>query len=297
MNTPLPLDDLLSSWLIALKAQRKSAATLRAYGDGVRLFLRFLAEDGLAPELTKDNVLAYLASLAEKSTATAVGRLAAIKRFARWLAVEEGFDAAGVLSVKPPRLDQRAIDGVSDDELRRLLKACDGADLRDKRDKAMVVLFAETGLRASELLGLTIADIDLPTCTAHVVRGKGGKGRRVKFSASCAATLDRYLRARRAAGNPADRGPLWVGPQGALTYSGLVYTLKLRAEIGGVKGFHCHKLRHSMAVRWLQAGGSETGLLAQAGWTSRTMIDRYVKASSEALAAAEFDRLDLGIET
>ena len=45
-----------------------------------------------------------------------------------------------------------------------------------------------------------------------------------------------------------------------------------------------------MAVRWLQKGGSETGLMAQAGWTSRTMIDRYVKASSEALAASEFDR-------
>ena len=50
-----------------------------------------------------------------------------------------------------------------------------------------------------------------------------------------------------------------------------------------------------MAVRWLAKGGTETGLMAQAGWMLLTMIDRYVKASSEALAAAEFDRLDLGI--
>ena len=297
MNTPLPLDDLLSSWLVALKAQRKSAATLRAYGDGVRLFLRFLSEEGLAPELTKANVLAYLASLADHSTATAVGRLAAIKRFARWLAAEEVFDAAGVLSVRPPRLDQRAVAGLSEDELRRLLKACEGNDLRDKRDRAMVTLFTETGMRASELLGLTVGDLDLSTDTAHIVRGKGGKGRRVKFSASTAAVLDRYLRARRGAGNPADRGPLWIGREGALTYSGLVYTLKLRAEIAGLKHFHVHRLRHSMAVRWLGKGGSEIALMAQAGWTSRTMIDRYVKASSEALAASEFDRIDMGIET
>ena len=296
MNDTLPIDDLLSSWLVALKAERKSPSTLRAYEAGVRLFLAFLAEEGLAPELTKANVTAFLASQADKSTATAVGRLAAIKRFARWLAAEEGFDAAPVISVKPPRLDQRAVAGLSDDELRRLPKACEGSDLRDKRDKAMVTLFAETGLRASELLGLSVKDLDLSTCTAHVVRGKGGKGRRVKFSASCAAVLDRYLRARRGAGNPADRGPLWVSREGALGYSGLVYTLRLRAEIGGVKHFHVHRLRHCMAVRWLQAGGSETGLMAQAGWTSRTMIDRYVKASSEALAAAEFDRLDLGID-
>ena len=223
-------------------------------------------------------------------------QLAALKQFAQWLRVEEGFDAAPVLAVKPPRLDQKAVAGLSEDELRRLVKACDGADLRDKRDKAIVVLFAETGLRASELLGLTIGDLDLSTDTAHVVRGKGGKGRRVKFSATTAAVLDRYLRARRAAGHPADRGPLWVG-RGCADYNGLVYTLGLRAEIAGVKGFHIHRLRHTMAVRWLGKGGSETGLMAQAGWTSRTMIDRYTKAANEALAAAEFDRIDLGIET
>src|SRR6185312_12060068 len=102
------------------------------------------------------------------------------------------------------------------DELRRLLKACEGSDLRDKRDRALVTLFAETGMRASEMLGLSIGDVDLSTTTAHVRRGKGGKGRRVKFSASCAATLDRYLRARRAAGNPANSGPLWVSREGAL---------------------------------------------------------------------------------
>ena len=82
----------------------------------------------------------------------------------------------------------------------------------------------------------------------------------------------------------------------AVSAPGVVYTLGLRAQIAGIKGFHVHRLRHCMAVRWLKAGGSETGLMAQAGWRSRTMIDRYVKASSEALAAAEFDRLNMGIE-
>ncbi|HTH86568.1 site-specific integrase, partial [Mycobacterium sp.] len=62
MNDALPLDDLLSSWLVSLKAQRKSKATVRTYEAGVRLFLRFLAEEGLAPELSKGNVVAFLAS-------------------------------------------------------------------------------------------------------------------------------------------------------------------------------------------------------------------------------------------
>ena len=86
----------------------------------------------MAPELTKPNVLGYLASMSERQPATAANRLAALKRFARWLADEEGFDATAVLSVKAPKLDQKAVAGLSDDELRALLKACDGTDLRTR---------------------------------------------------------------------------------------------------------------------------------------------------------------------
>jgi integrase/recombinase XerD len=297
MNPSLPLDAARDSWVIALKAARKSKATVRTYQAGVALYLRFCSEEGLPAELTKATVMAWLASMSECQPATASIRLMAVKRFASWLADEEGFDATAILAVKPPKLDQRAVASLSEDELQRLLKACSGNDIRDKRDRAIVMLFAETGLRAGELLGLQVGDLDLATTAADIRRGKGGAGRHVHFSASCAATLDRYLRARRAAGNPADRGPLWIGREGALQYSGLVYTMGLRAEIAGVKQFHLHRLRHSMAVRWLKAGGSETGLMAQAGWRSRSMIDRYVKTANEALAAAEFDRLNLGIET
>jgi hypothetical protein len=52
-----------------------------------------------------------------------------------------------------------------------------------------------------------------------------------------------------------------------------------------------------MAVRWLQKGGSETALMARAGWKSRKMIDRYVRSAAEELASEEFDRLNLEIET
>ena len=158
------------------------------------------------------------------------------------------------------------------------------------------MLLAETGLRAAELLDLDIADIDLDDCVAHVRRGKGGKGRRVRFSVGAAATIDRYLRARhRAVGTPR-RGRCGSANRGRLSYTGLVSTLKGRAKDAGVIGFHVHRLRHSAAVRWLRSGGSETGLLAHAGWTSNAMINRYVKAASEQLAGEEFDRLDLGIK-
>ena len=195
-----------------------------------------------------------------------------------------------MLTLRSPKLDDRAVPSLTDDEMRRLIKACDGPALQDKRDKAMVVLFAETGLRASELLDLDMSDIDLAGCVLLVRRGKGGKGRRVSFSVSCATVLDRIY--EHAAVIP-DR----CGSDSAArsVYEGMASALKARAKLAGVTGFHVHRLRHTSAVRWLAAGGTETGLMAQSGWRSRQMIDRYIKTASEELAAKEFGRLDLGL--
>jgi integrase/recombinase XerD len=292
----LDLGELLSSWQVVLRAQRKSPQTLRSYRLSVDAFLEFCTEQGLPQELTKPNVIAWLASLADSEATTVRLRLTSLKLFARWLAAEEGFDADPVLAVRAPKLDERSVPDLSENEVRRLLKACAGSTLRDRRDKAMLTLLAETGLRAAELLALDVRDVDVQGCTVLVVRGKGGKGRRVKFSPGCAAVLDSYCRGRRRAGHPTDSGPLWVSGRGArLSYTGMVATLKGRAKEAGVAGFHVHRLRHTAAVRWLKSGGTETGLMAHAGWDNNDMIGRYSKAASEQLAAAEFDRLNLGL--
>lgn len=65
-------------------------------------------------------------------------RLVAVKRFAAWLAAEEDLDTDGVLAVRPPKLDEKMVPSLDPDEVRRLIKACDGPTLRDKRDKARV---------------------------------------------------------------------------------------------------------------------------------------------------------------
>jgi integrase/recombinase XerD len=292
---PPDLRALLESWEIALKGEHKSPSTLRVYRAGVVAFLAFCDAAGLPAELTKDNVRAWMVSLGDVEPATAILRLAALKRFARWCGEEEGIDTDGVLAVRPPKLDQKAVAGLTDDEVRRLIKACDGNQLRDKRDRALFTLFTETGLRAAEMLSLDVADISLTECTLLVRRGKGGKGRRVRFSASCAAVLDRYARARRASGLGASAA-FWLGGTGRrLSYTGLAHALRGRAALADVKGFHLHRLRHTAAVRWLRAGGSETGLMSQSGWKSRKMVDRYVASAAEELASEEFDRLGLEI--
>lgn len=297
-DSSLDLDDLLQSWLITLRGERKSPATLKAYKAGITAYLTFCQQQNLPLELSKPNVRAFMAFLADSEPATARLRLTAVKLFARWLADEEGFDADPILTVRAPKLDDKAVPDLSVAEMTAMLKACKGSTFRDKRDYAMLLLFTETGLRASELLALDVEHANLQTCTLLVVRGKGAKGRQVRFTAATAAAIDRYKRARKAQGFDPEAGPLWVSSTGhrRLSYRGMTTALKQRAEDAHITGFHVHRLRHTAAVRWLAAGGSETGLMAQSGWASRKMIDRYVRTAAEELASAEFDRLGLGVD-
>ena len=293
----LALAELRDSWLRQLRGQRKSKHTLASYRAALDTFITYCTEAGATDDaLTKANVLGWMGAQHGSGVSTVRLRLTVIKLFARWLAAEEGFNPDPIITVKPPKEDQKPVADLSEDEIVRMVKACEGQTIAAKRDRAMLALLAETGLRAAELLALDITDIDLDACTVLVRCGKGGKSRKVRFSSGTAAAVDRYVRARRLAIHRPAEGPLWVSSQGnRLSYSGLVATLKARATAAGVIGFHVHRLRHSMSVRWLRAGGSESGLMAHAGWTDNTMIARYAKAASERLAMEEFDRLNLSV--
>lgn len=196
--------------------------------------------------------------------------------------------------MKPPKLDHKIVPKLSGDEVRLLLKACDGKRLCDRRDEAIVRLAAESVCRAEELLALQVGDVDLRRGLATITRGKGGKGRIVPFGSQTARAIDRYMRLRRAHSN-ADSPALWLGERGkGLAYSGLYISLRRRAEAAGIKDFHPHRLRHTGASRWLAAGGSEGGLMAVAGWSSRDMLSRYVEDTAMERAADESRRLNLG---
>ena len=149
------LDRLLASWLRELRGQHKSPHTLRCYRTGVQSFLDFCADNDLPRELTKANVIGYMDSRAGGEPSTARLHLTTLKLFARWLAAEEGFDSDPVSAVRPPRLDQRAVPDLSDSELSRMLKACDGRTLRDKHEVEWLVAEMQRliGLRDRQALG------------------------------------------------------------------------------------------------------------------------------------------------
>jgi len=290
------LTALLPSWELHLRAERKSPATIKAYGDGMRAYLRFCEATDCAAVLDRSQLAAFVDHLLTEGAqpSTARSRQLGVRRFAAWLVEEDEVDVDPFLGVKSPKLDERVVEPLTDDDLRSLLKVCSGTDLRERRDAALIRFMAETGARAGEVVALTLDDVDLAQGTAVVRRGKGGKGRVVPFGAQTAQAIDRYLRVRRAH-RLAETSALWLGDRGKqFTYDALHKTLKARAEAAGIIGFHPHKLRHTAAHRWLAAGGSEGGLMAVAGWTRPDMLLRYTKAQASSRAADEARKLNLG---
>jgi site-specific recombinase XerD len=292
------LASLLDSWAIQLRADGKAPGTLSAYLGGVRAFLRWCEEGSRVASLDRRTVSAWVASLldAGQEGATAVARQLAVRRFSAWLAEEGEIPRDELVGLKPPRIDVKLVHPLSEAQLRALFDACTvGPDVfRNRRDEAIARLMNETGLRAGEAVALEIGDVDLAKGEITVRRGKGGKGRRAPIGPQTVRALDRYMRVRRTH-RLARTDALWLGGGGkAFGYQGLHKALGERAALAGIEGFHPHRLRHSLAHRWLAAGGTEHGLMAVAGWSRADMLSRYTRAQAEERAAEEARRLRLG---
>jgi site-specific recombinase XerD len=286
----------LGSFRRSLLATNKSPRTVRGYCDDIGLFVAFVAARGLPTALkraTREHIELFLADQLERHRpSTAATRYRSLRQFFRWAVEENEVEVSPLQHVRPPIVPEEPPAVLSDDELRRLLHACEGKGVADRRDLAIMLLFIDTGMRLSELTNLKVDDVDLEQGVAYVM-GKGRRPRICPLGTRAVHALDRYLRSR--GRYSASTAPsLWVGHGGPMTPSGVRQVVVTRARKAGLAHVHPHQLRHTFAHRWLFEGGQETDLMRLAGWRSRAMVARYGASAADLRARQAHARFALG---
>lgn len=150
----------------------------------------------------------------------------------------------------------------------------------------------DTGMRAGELIDMTMNDLDRDTQIAYVVdKGRRPRAWPISTKRSPLSTATLRLRAR----HPHTTEPsLWLGKKGRMTDSGLRQMIERRGHQAGIGHIHPHQLRHTYAHNYLADGGNEGDLMALAGWRPRQILQRYGASAAAERAQAAYRRMGTG---
>jgi integrase/recombinase XerD len=286
--TASPLDPVLDLFLAHIRVEKGLAEnSVEAYARDVKRYLGDLDRMGVSrwEAVTRTEVRAHLAELVRQgiSARSQARALSAIRGLHALLCAERLATTDPTEEIDAPRGGRRLPGLLTHEEIARLLAAPDPRTAAGHRDRAMLELLYATGLRVSELVGLTVNDVDLEA-RVLVARGKGNKERLVPVGAPAATAVKAYIAGARERLLHGRRSKdLFVTPRGRrLTRQGFAKLLDRHARKAGIRRrISPHKLRHSFATHLLEGGADLRAVQEMLGHAdvSTTQIYTHVDRS------------------
>jgi len=273
------------SWHFAAQAAEQSPRTLEWKRQKLDRFIAWCAERGLIEvgDITATHVQAFLLALPrEWSSYTRHGYAQVLKTFLRYCVREDLVNPKLPAKLTMPKVDTKVIETFRPEQLKALLKACDHEFLPwlRYRDRALIAILLDTGIRVSELCNLTLADVHFARDDSYLtVFGKGRKERQVGLGNQARMALHTYVHRYREAHS--EVGEVFVSRDGIqLTPHGIDQLIKRLADWAGISGVRCsaHTFRHTFAVNYLAAGGDVYKLSRLLGHESVTTTEVYLRA-------------------
>ncbi len=282
------LDDHIHEYLAHLAVERNlSPRTLESYGRDLRQLSSWVGEQCLdADDIERRHIRDYLglrrdAGLSARSAARA---LSAIRGLFRFLVASDALDSDPTTNIRSPSLWRTVPHSLSVTEVDALLAAPDTSTTLGLRDRAMMETLYATGLRVSELVGLTIDRVRLDPGFVRIV-GKGRKERLVPLGLSAIEWIERYSDSARTVLDRHRRPELFLNFRGgALTRQGFWKILRRHASTAGIGSrLTPHVVRHSFATHLVEHGADLRSVQMMLGHASLTTTEIYTHVARERL--------------
>jgi integrase/recombinase XerC len=293
---PFALRDHLVSFLVDMTTRlKRSDHTVESYARDISQFFSYEIEstgENPAPEDWKSPVIrGYLHDLAARgqSPSTIERKRASLSEFSKYLLRHDVIDKNPLLLIRGPKVKKPLPTVLDEKEVLEALTDPQGADFAAIRDRALLEMLYGSGLRISELLSLMPEDIDRARGTVRVM-GKGRKERIVPLSKAAAASLSKYIEARRGFvkehSHTAGNG-LWLSDRGKSLTRHRAYRIvhKYLSRAGAVKASP-HVMRHCYATHLLDHGADLRAVQELLGHTSLSTTEKYTHVSTRRLKEA-----------
>ncbi|MCB2180197.1 tyrosine-type recombinase/integrase [bacterium] len=273
------LQDAYTDFILSRQAMLCSPKTIRFYHFTAGRFVKYLEDNGVVkPEdLTARYIRAYLSSLVEQKLSDSYihGHARAIKTLTRFWHEENYIPE--VPKFQMPTIAKKRLPVLTANEVKKALSNCN-----NNRDKAIILMLVDTGLRRAEICALNWGDIDISSGIVRIAKGKGSKARSVVAGIKTRRALLAYRREI----DHNEENPVFQTSTGKrLTPNGLRSAL---LRLGKRANIHItpHALRRTFATLSLRAGMNLIELQAMLGHSSLDMTRKYIQMIDEDLIEA-----------